>query len=54
MQPLTPEVRRGGRGGTYVRMYLIDATGWRRRLSFNLVSLDDLRKQLVQAGCTVY
>lgn len=53
MQPLTLELRRS-RGGTYIRTYLTDATGWRRRVMFTIVSIGDLRSQLLQAGCTVY
>lgn len=53
MQPLNPEWRRGGRGGSYIRMYLRDSTGYPRRVLFHFVGLDDLQAALMQAGCTV-
>ena len=54
MQPLSPQVRRGGRGGTWIQIDLVDATGWRHRVAFNMIRMNDLQSALLAAGCTVY
>ena len=54
MQPLAPQVRRGGRGGTWIQIYLVDATGWRHRVAFNMISLSGVRSGILSVGCTVY
>lgn len=54
MQPLTVRTRRGGRGGVWVQIDLVDSTGWQHRVAFNMIGLDDLRNALLAAGCTVY
>lgn len=53
MQPLNPELRRGGRGGSYIRMYVRDASGYQHRVIFHFAGIDDLQTALMQAGCTV-
>lgn len=53
MQSLTPVVRRSGRGGFWVQIYLVDAAGWRHRVAFHTIGLSDLQSALMSAGCTV-
>ena len=49
-QPFYPRARRGGRGGTWVELPLVDAEGCQRKLVFHFISLGDLQVALAAAA----
>lgn len=44
--PLSPRARRGGRGGTWVELPLVDSQGRQRKFAFHFISLGALEAAL--------
>lgn len=53
MQPVSPRLRRGGRGGSWIQLVLRDVSGLDHTLRFQLANFESLQLALMAAGCQV-
>lgn len=54
MQPLSPRLRRGSRGGTFIQLELRDASGYDHKLMFQFANFAALQLALTAAGCQLF